>query len=463
MFILVLAETSYSLFIFMKLLITILISFIWCLPVIAQSPVNDTRTKTQKYFLEYDPNVLRIEGNSLPTGIIVLSDMGIKSQTKGFLNGFDDWSKYKIEIDSGNYSNGKIKIKGSRKVYKKGDSLTVNVYTKKWFLGGKDKWLFMQKIPYNYETSINILTTENFPKAPGDHVQFGVRKNFDNKMFIDKWTPVRKNLKDFVFLFNGVHISKSKDDLKIDNDPTKIKNNKIQLITLLAKNTAITDTLNVLLDYVANYQFYARSAGKGYDLNVTADIYHDSVINAQLLKIKIQNQATQQTYNYWVNTNGGSIDISTRSANGSDGANGPDGHAGTTGSSGTVSTLTETKINSDGTTVTTTSTVTGQGGDGGNGQDGGNGRDGDSGGNGGNITINYSPGVTPYLNLIKVYSIPGTGGSGGKAGKGGAGGTGGAGNPNGNNGSSGSDGRKGFDGYNGRKGNVTFKTTSQIS
>ncbi|MBB6498795.1 hypothetical protein [Pedobacter cryoconitis] len=440
----------------MKFFITALVFFIWCLPAIAQTPLSNAKTDTQKYLLKYDSAVLRIKGNSLPIGILAISDKGQKTQTKGFLNGLDNWSKYKIEVDSGNYSNGKIRIKGSGKVYKKGDSLTVNVYTKKWFLGGKDKWLFMQKIPYNYETNINILTTENFQKAPGDHVQFGVREYFDNKMFIDKWTPVKKNLKDFVFLFNGVHISKSKSDLKIDNDPTKIKNNKIQLITLLAKNTTITDTLNVLLDYVANYQFNTQSNGTGYDLNVTADIYHDPLINAQLLKIKIENEATHKTYNYWINTNGGSIAISSKGGNGSDGINGTDGSSGTLGSPGTVSTNMVTTPNSDGTTTTTTNTVTGQGGDGGNGQNGSNGQDGDAGGNGGNIIINYSPAVTPFLNLIKASSIPGQGGSGGKAGKGGAGGSGGIGNPNGNTGFNGLDGRPGSDGSNGRKGNVTF-------
>jgi len=442
----------------MKISITILVSLIWCLPIFAQSPVSNAKADTQKYLLEYNPAVLRIKGNSLPIGIIAISGKGQKSQTKGFLNGADNWSKYKIEVDSGSYSNGKIKIKGSGKSYKKGDSLSVNVYTKKSFLffSSKGNWLFSQKIPYNYETKINILTTGNFSKAPGDHVQFGVRKYFDNKMFIDKWAPVKKNLKDFAFLFNGVHISKSKDDLEIDKDPTKIKNDKIQLIALFAKNTAITDTLNVLLDYVANYQCNIQSGGAGYNLNVTADIYYDPIINAHLLKIKIENDATQKIYNYWINTNGGSIDISSKGADGGDGINGLDGFAGTPGTPGTVSADVETTTNSDGTTTTTTNLVTGKGGDGSNGQDGGNGQDGDAGGNGGNITIIYSTAVKPFLNLIKAISIAGKGGYGGRAGKGGMGGSGGSGNPNGNNGLNGRDGSPGSDGYDGQVGNVTF-------
>lgn len=348
----------------MKLLITVLVSLALCLPAIAQSSVKNAKkdTTNQEYLIQYDPGILRVKGNSLPIGIITTSNKGQRSQTEGFLNGTDSWSKYKIDVDSGSYSNGKIKIKGSGSQYKKGDSITVNVYTKKWFLGGRGKWLFTQKIPYNYETNIQILTTGNFSKAPGDHVMFGVRKYFDNKMFVDKWAPVKKNLKEFVFQFNGVHISKSKSDLKIDKDPTKISNDKIQLTALLAKNTTITDTLNFLLDYIANYQCIIRSNGRGQDLNITADIYHDSIINAQLLKIRVNNDVYHKTYNYWVNTNGGSIAISSIGANGSDGLNGTDGLAGASGSPGTVSVNVETTTNSDGTTTTTTNTVTGAGG-----------------------------------------------------------------------------------------------------
>jgi len=133
----------------MKFFITVLISLIWCSPIIAQSHVSNAKVDTQKYLLEYNQAVLRIKGNSLPIGIIAISGNGQKSQTKGFLNGADDWSKYKIEVDSGNYSNGKIKIKGSGKSYKKGDSLSVNVYTKKSFLffSSKGTWLFSQKYP----------------------------------------------------------------------------------------------------------------------------------------------------------------------------------------------------------------------------------------------------------------------------------------------------------------------------
>jgi hypothetical protein len=60
---------------------------------------------------------------------------GDSTKTKGYLKGDQGWSKYKIEVQGGSYSNGKIKIAKSTQ-YHKGDSLTVSVYTRKWFLGG---------------------------------------------------------------------------------------------------------------------------------------------------------------------------------------------------------------------------------------------------------------------------------------------------------------------------------------
>jgi len=412
-------------------------------------------TTAKKYVLQYDPSVSRISGKSLPIGIVTLSAGAQPIQTKGFLKGRDAWSKYRLDVDSGSYSNGKIKIKGTHD-YKKGDSITVSAYTRKWLLGGKGKWLLTQKIPYNYEDSINILTTGNIGKAPGDHVQFGIRTWYDNKQFVDKRAPAKKNLKGFLFNFDGSHLSKSKSDLKIDGDPEKISNDQVRLIAMLAKDSVIKDTLQIMLDYVASYQCKIVSSGDGHKLNVTADAYFDSLINATLLKVTVVDSGAKKTYHYRVNTKGGSIMISSKGADGSDGRSGFDGTPGSPGSPGSVSVDVETVTNPDGTTSTTTNTVEGPGGDGGRGGDGENGEDGGNGGNGGAILIRYTPAVTPFLSLIKAQSIAGAGGSGGRGGTGGSGGSGGSGNPTGNQGSSGMDGRAGFDGSAGSKGKITF-------
>jgi hypothetical protein len=67
----------------------------------------------------------------------------------------------------------------------------------------------------------------------------------------------KRNLQGFDFEAEGSHISKSKGDLKIDSDPIKIVNDKVRLIAMLDKDTAIRDTLQITLDYIANYQMQA--------------------------------------------------------------------------------------------------------------------------------------------------------------------------------------------------------------
>ena len=409
----------------------------------------------QQYHLRYDHTVLRIPGQSIPIGVLTRTAKGDTAKTKGYLNGDLVWSKYKVEVQGGSFSNGKIKIAKSTR-YLKGDSLTVSVYTRKWFLGGKDKWLLTKKIPYDYEDSISILTTGNIGRAPGEHVQFGIRTWYDNHQFADRWASKKTKMTGFVFAFEGTHLSKSKGDLTIEIDPKKISKDQVGLTAMLAKDSAIRDSLRIVLDYVAAYQCKVAAAGDGHALQVSADVYDDSLIHARLLRIDVKDSLAKKTYHYRVNTNGGSIAISSIGGNGLDGRDGLDGASGSMGSDGTVSLDVETTTAPDGTIQTTTNTIEGPGGDGGQGGNGEDGGDGNNGGTGGNIFIRYTPAVAAYLSLIKAVSIPGSGGSGGRGGQGGSGGTGGSGNPSGNDGLGGLSGRSGFDGAAGQKGKVVF-------
>ncbi len=117
-------------------------------------------SSTAKVQLQVDPVALRIPGRSFAIGITTTTRNSQPSRTKGFLNGTIPWTKYRVEIDGGSFSNGQIKLTNTTD-YKKSDSITVSVYTRKWLLGGKGTLLLTQKIPYNYEDSINILTTGN--------------------------------------------------------------------------------------------------------------------------------------------------------------------------------------------------------------------------------------------------------------------------------------------------------------
>jgi hypothetical protein len=410
---------------------------------------------TTTYRLRYDHTALRIPGQSVPIGILTRTGKTVPAKTTGFLKGDQGWGKYRVEVTGGSYSNGKIKIAKSAG-YHKGDSIAVSVYTRKWFLGGKDKWLLTTRIPYNYEDSISVLTTGNVGKAPDDHIQFGVRTWYDNHRFTDRWASAKKKLNGFVLSFDGAHLSKKKGDLTIEPDPGKITYDRVGIIARLASDTAIRDSLYVRLDYIAAYQCKIASTGDGHSLVVNTDAYDDTLIGARLLRVAVTDSTAKKFYHYRINTQGGSIAISSQGANGLDGRNGLDGSPGISGSDGAISVDVETTTTPDGSTQTTTNTTQGAGGDGTSGGNGDDGEDGGSGGNGGNIFIHYTAAAAPFLPLIKAISIPGAGGSGGRGGDGGSGGSGGSGNPSGNSGSNGMSGRSGFDGAAGQKGKVIF-------
>jgi hypothetical protein len=296
-------------------------------------------------------------------------------------------------VDSGSISGGTVKLKKSE-AYKKRDSVTINLYARKWFLGGKGKWLASRKIPYNYEDSIVLLSNGNNDRSPGDHLKFGVRTIYDDKQFADVWFPVKKKAGGhFLLGFDGAHLSKSKGDLKID-DASRVHNDRIRLFARLAKDSAIGDTLSLLLDYTAQYNSLIRSGDAGHPLGVDVSLLDDSIIHAQLLRVEVYDSVAKKGYHYLVNVSGGSLAISSKG--------------------------------------------------------------GDNGFDGGNIVVHYSALAAPFIACVKAMSVPGAGGSGGRGGTGGSGGSGGQGSPSGNSGSKGLDGRDGFNGDSGKAGVVRF-------
>ncbi len=448
----------------------------------AQKGVKPDDKTVDRYDFQYDQKSLRISGKSLPIGITSVLSNGKIIQTKGLLGGKDAWSKYKVVVDGGKFSGGKITISKSY-AYKKLDSMEVNVYTRTHFLGKRNVWLFTQKIPFNYETGIHIITSGTYAKAPGNHIKFGIRKDFDNGMNTIIWPSKEKKetfklislsdiekaninpssietpVKGFMIFPEGG--SFSQNEFVIDNNPFNIKNHTVKLIALLSKYPAIKDTLKIVLDYIDHYTFDAlsSSASFGYDgdrehdLNVFTDVHLDTIINARLMHVKITDLKNNQIYHYLINTKGGSIKIISRGRDGSDGSSVMDGSNGSDGASGSWSTETV-QVNDS---TTTTVSVQGPGGNGQDGGDGSNGGDGEDGGDGGNININYTSHAQPYLQMINAISTGGRGGSGGRGGQGGRGGSGGSGNPSGNSGNNGHNGFSGSDGRNGREGKIDIK------
>lgn len=411
--------------------------------------------KVPGYRIKYDHKALRIPGNKFALGLTIPAEGKDPQLTLGY-SGKGGFGKYHVDVDSGSFSGGKVKLRDS-KLYKKGDSVTVYVYARKWFLGGRGKFLTSRRIPYNYEDSILVMTNSNSGRFPGGHIKFGVRTIYNDHQYADLWYPVKKkNRNDFMLGFEGGRLSKAKGDWKVDPDPTHIKNDEIRLFAGLSKYPAIRDTLSLLLDYTAQFQCGIRSSIDGHQLDVTADAFYDSIINEELLKIEVLDVPANRTYHYLINTKGGSMSISSIGADGASGDNGLDGTNGLDGADGATSQVAQTVTNPDGTTSTTYITVQGPGGDGENGGPGDDGENGNYGYNGGDITIHYTPAAAPFLNMIKAASIAGDGGPGGTGGSGGNGGSGGSGAPPGRPGRKGADGQNGSSGQPGNPGTVRF-------
>ena len=410
----------------------------------------------ERYRIKYDHSALRIPGGKFAIGLNVPAEGKKGADTIGFPGKQGGWGKYHVEVDSGSFSGGMVKL-GTSASYKKGDSVTVSVYTKKWLLGGRGRFLVSRKILYDFEDSIAVITSGNAGRAPGDHVHFGVRTFYDDGKFSELWYPVKKKDRGrFVLGFDGGHLSTKKGDWKIDPDPTHIVNDRIRVFAQLAKAPSIRDTLSMMLDYTANYSCTVLSAGDGHELDATVDVFDDTIIHSQLLRVDVRDSMTHRTYHYLLNTKGSSITITSAGAAGADGANGMDGIPGTNGADGGTYQIPQTTTNPDGTTTTTYIDAQGPGGDGGNGGPGDDGQGGGNGGNGGNVLVRFGAGAKDFLGMIHVNSVPGAGGAGGLGGSGGSGGQGGSGAPAGHSGFKGQDGNRGADGVSGKTGTVEF-------
>lgn len=168
-----------------------------------------------------------------------------------------------------------------------------------------------------------------------------------------------------------------------------------------------------------------QSGKDGQDIEVTLDVYYDSLLQVKLLKAVVNSKNTLGKDTYLVNTNEGKLIIR---ANGGNGGNGGRGGSGGNGK------------NAKGKTEKKRSKAPGSGGDGG---DGGSGGDG---GNAGRITILVKPNAREFMHLVKAINLCGKKGYGGSCGSFGNGGVGGYGYSEGEDGSAGRNGDNGSEG-----------------
>jgi hypothetical protein len=430
--------------------------------------------------LEYDKKPLRLRGTNLPIGVSVITADQKRLTTWGFSHGRLKWSNFNISVQGGWFSNGKIIIPPESA----SDSISVSIVSKH-----HPEWKINEVIALNHLLDIRTSVVEPVVWAPDESFKIMLSAHYDNgQVYSNKLTSSLIKKMDLLMETEGGQFSGGKFNIYEDfeNIPGHTVFFKLEQIG----KPSIADSFARMLNYIKHY-YYSRSEFSGFngfsgsigssgasgssdgecgtngghggdgnrgehgkdgdDLNVFVDSYFDSILQADLVYVEVDDLSCPNRKKYLINPNGGSILVSTSGGDGGNGGSGGNGGNGGSGANGKEIKWEE----KDSTGVHYYSKIErgGQGGDGGDAGYGGNGGDG---GYGGDIFIHYTAKAKLYLSIIVPESIGGDGGRGGSAGLPGSGGSGGSGNPSGSSGRSGNSGRNGLDGRDGARGQVIY-------
>ncbi|MFY9154234.1 MAG: hypothetical protein WAO52_19595 [Prolixibacteraceae bacterium] len=462
-------------------------------------------SKPDSIQIVFDDQQLLLPGESFRIGIKSFHRNGKVKSTIGLLGGSAWWWNYKVEVSGGTDYSGRINV-SEKLIPSKGKYISIRAFPRKQPALKKELLL-----PLNYETKIAWHPTNNFEKSPGSQIQGEVISEFDNRM-VRVYSNWRDKQETGNFWFSGQGGYWDNGRFTINPDFMLLEKHRAELVVRSQRNTSVADTFGILMDYKRPYNLrffgssgFQGSAGNsgssgapgyhgsdgqngqngefgdnGPDVGIWVDLYRDSVLNADLLYVYVQNLSSGKENRYLINPEGGSMKISSSGGSGGFGGSGGSGGAGGNGVAGETWIEThmekqtikkpitkkvirkEMKKRKDAegkeyeveveyeTTETEYVDVIidvvvevvkqGPGGPGGNGGWGGAGGLGGVGGYGGNITLHFTDDARPYQHLFTARSEGGSGGMHGSGGHGGSGGAGGSGNPNGRRGVNGSSG-----------------------
>lgn len=445
-----------------------------------------------KISLRYD-TLLLIPGSSHKIGLVVFTkDKGIL-RTTGFLKGTLYWSNFKVEQEDAKYFLGHLYLSKSFDVYYIPFKITVKSQPEKVFYD--TLWL-------NKEKWIKLYTTNSFKKVPGAKVKFGMEVCFDNNSILNypTATKLKKIMPAYEVLAKGVNYKNG--EFSISNNIFDYPDHHPGILVQLNRDKEVYDFIEIEMDYKDQFSLYGSGnsgmwafsgssgssgstggsgnpgedgrngddGGYGHDIDIYTDIYYDSILNCNLIKVYTEDLTLNQSQHFLINPTGGSMRINASGGNGGHGGSAGNGGNGGSGYKGEFYyyEVKDIIVNKDtaGKEIRTeiTRQIKGQrrGGDGGFGGPGGYGGMGGNGGNGGYLVFNYTPAMKNYLQLFKVDVSGGFGGSGGSRGNGGEGGEGGEGNPRGRKGAKGQDGLDGPNGYFGLAGKIEYKQVDTI-
>ena len=437
----------------------------------------------QSIFIVYDKSSLRLPGCRIPFGVLVILKNGERMTTHGYLKGKLGWNNFNISVEGGKISGSKIII-GDQPSLRNGQVL-VKVESK---FNPVD--FAYEVINLHYEKSVHIISPESFIKAPGYSIPLKLcvgLSNGDSIILNSGRSKIYDADRISVQTLGGDY---AKGYFRLSPYPGDFDKHRAGVIVGLKEDTVPADSFLFTLDYRADYMLmidawdgsdgFCGTSGsdgssschgedgapgnngsdgdRGHTLEVYVDACYDSVLNCNLLKVRVDDMDSPDYYKYLINPDGGTITIRSAGGDGGDGGNGGSGGNGGRGVDGSFYTVTV-WINDSTSTEETRRDPGGPGGNGGYGGDGGNGG---YGGDGGDIYLYATLNALPYLESVITQSVPGDSGRGGWGGSGGFGGSGGTGDPDGPGGSSGNNGSSGLSGFSGRNGTIFFNVIDDV-
>lgn len=302
----------------------------------------------------FNKQQLVLPGEPFHIGIISYYKNGKIKKTVGMDGGSVWWWRFKVKVSGGTDYAGRISV-NEKLVPSKGKYIEIKAWPRK-----QPELMKELLLPLNYETKIVYRPTSGFDKAPGSQFKGEVISAFDNGTIrvCDDW---RNNRESGNFRFSGHGGFWKNGKFTINPDFTKIENHRAELIVNSLRNSLVSDTFSVLLDYKhvfklslsgssgspgfpgsdgisgspGNHGYHGQAGydgefgADGPEIGVWTDLYRDSVLNCDLLYVYAQNLWTGDEFRYLVNPEGGRLDVS--SVGGSGGYGGSGGHGGSGG------------------------------------------------------------------------------------------------------------------------------------
>jgi hypothetical protein len=306
----------------------------------------------------FGQNELRLPGESFRIGVVAYYNNGKVKKTTGLAGGSVFWWRYKVVVSGGKVNSGKITV-NDQLMPSKGKYISVEVFPRKH--EGLKKTLLL---PLNFETEIEFRPEPGFEKSPGSRIRGTIVACFDNGMIRTYDPGSKRGVELYQFLTDGG--AWKEGQFIIEHDFTQIIDHCSSLVVVSNRNTSVTDTFSVLLDYIHKYQlngqgrpgingfsgtdgsaaphgrdgqdgYPGRDGEEGYDgpdMDVWTDCYFDSLLNCNLLYVFAQNSRTGEEFRYLINPEGGSLSVVSRGGNGGFGGTGGDGGSGGDGRDG---------------------------------------------------------------------------------------------------------------------------------